>query len=394
MEKRKPFVLGMLVGMAVMLGISLGLNPIRNHIIWGEVLPPESKILEIYSILEAHSIVPFDREILLDNMYRGLLEGVGDPYTYYFNREALAVFRERTEGIYAGVGMGVLYDPESSLVMVSVVFAGSPAEEAGLLPGDMILEVDGKDMTGRRADEVTTFVRGEPDTRVRMVIIRGEERVNILVTRQQIRVPTVAHRMLEGGIGYIRIESFDGVTYDQFVEAYLELRDQGLHGLIIDLRNNPGGQLDIVVDIGNLMLPAGSILYVENNRGERSSHLSYDDRRIDMPLVILVNGGSASASEVLTGAVRDHGVGTVVGQQTFGKGVVQSLLGLSDGSAVKITVARYYTPSGISIHGEGIEPDYIVEVDRETAMMAARLTLEEDIQLQRAIEVMEGKLGS
>ena len=392
MGKKKSFVLGILIGMAIMLGISFGISPLRSYMLWGSQLPPEAKILEIYSILNAHSIVPFERNVLLDNMYRGLLEGVGDPYTYYFNRDALAVFTERTEGVYAGIGMLVTLDLEDNRVTVVTVFAGSPAEEAGLLPGDKILEVDGESMVDKRLEEVTALVKGTPGTQVRLGILRSSDTFDIIITRQRINVPTVNHRMIENGIGYLRIESFERVTYNQFVEAYLDLRNQGVQGLIIDLRNNPGGLLETVVDIGNLLLPSGSILYSENKQGERTVYKSNDNRRIDLPMVILVNGGSASASEVLTGAVRDHEVGTVVGQQTFGKGVVQSLYMLSDGSAVKVTIATYYTPNGISIHGEGITPDYIIEVDRETAMMAARLTLEEDVQLQKAVEVMEGKL--
>jgi len=392
MEKRKSFVIGMLIGMALMLGVSLGISPLRSYMLWGRQMPPEAKIFEIYSILSNHSIVPFEKDTLLENMYRGLLEGVGDPYTYYFNREALAVFTERTEGTYAGVGMAVILDPEDYSVTVMTVFSGSPAEEAGLLPGDKILEVDGEDMAGKRLEEVTALVKGSPGTQVRLGILRGDDIFNITITRQRINVPTVAHRMLEDGIGYLRIESFDRVTVSQFSEAYLDLRNQGMQGLVIDLRNNPGGLLETVVHIGNLLLPQGTILYSENKQGERTVYRSDTDNRIDLPLVMLVNGGSASASEVLTGAVRDHGVGTVVGQQTFGKGVVQSLYMLSDGSAIKVTIARYYSPNGISIHGEGITPDYIVEVDRETAMMAARLTWEEDVQLQKAVEVMLEKI--
>lgn len=391
MENKRLFVLGMLLGMAVMLGLNFGLSPLRSRMIWGGVLPPEAKFLEIYHILGEHSIVPFERNTLLDNMYRGMLEGVGDPYTYYFNRDALAVFMERTEGSYAGIGMMVTMDLEDNRVTVVNVFAGSPAEEAGLLPGDKIIGVDSEDMTGRLVDEVTSLVRGVPGTSVRLRILRGDEIMVMTITRRQVYIPTVSHRMLDNGIGFLRIDSFDGVTIPQFSEAYIDLRNQGMRGLIIDLRNNPGGRLDTVVHIGSLLLPEGTIMYSENSKGERTIYQSTSDNRIDIPLVMLVNNNSASASEVLTGAVRDHGVGTVVGQQTFGKGVVQTLWPLSDGSAVKVTTARYYTPNGISIHGEGITPDYIVEVDRETAMRAARLTLEEDVQLQKAVEVIEGK---
>ena len=393
MGKKRSLALGVLIGMALMFGLNLGLSPIRRHILWGGLMPPEAKIFEIYSILDRHSIVPFDKNILIDSMYRGMLAGVGDPYTYYFSKDALEVFLERTEGIYAGIGILVSNDPDDNKTTVINVFAGSPAEEAGMIPGDKIITVDGHDVTDRLLDEITALVRGVPGTIVRVQVLRGDDTINMMITRQQINVPTVAHNMLENNIGYLRIESFDRVTMGQFSEAYIDLRNQGMQGLIIDLRNNPGGLLDTVVYIGNLLLPQGPILYSENSQGERWSYDSERDNRIDKPLVVLVNGGSASASEVLTGAIRDHGVGTVVGQQTFGKGVVQSLLPLSDGSAIKVTTARYYTPNGTSIHGEGITPDYIVEVDRDTAIRATRLTLEEDIQLQKAIEVMERKFN-
>ena len=263
---------------------------------------------------------------------------------------------------------------------------------AGLLPGDYIMEIEGRVASEMLLEEVTALVKGEPGTTVRLVMERNGERFNVMITRQTVVVPTVSHRMHENGIGYIRIDSFERVTFNQFTEAYLDLRNNNLQGLILDLRNNPGGLLESVVDIGNLVLPGGSILYVENKSGERTVYSSGEERRINVPIVVLVNGGSASASEVLTGAIRDHGVGTVIGQQTFGKGVVQSLFRLSDGSAVKVTTARYYTPNNYSIHGEGITPDIIVEVEREASMMAARLELDDDEQLQRALEEMERKL--
>ena len=393
MVNKKSLAFGVLIGMAIMLVVQLTFVPFRNRMVWGTNLPPEAKILQIYNILETNSIIPFERDVLIDYMFRGMLEGVDDPYTYYFSREALKVFMERTDGSYAGIGMLVNMDAESQRLTIVNVFAGSPAEAAGLLPGDKIIKVDGEDMLGKVTDEITALVRGVPGTDVLLQILRGDDMLNMTITRQVVYVPTVAHHMLPGGIGYLRIESFDRVTIPQFSEAYIDLRNQGMRGLVIDLRNNPGGLLETVVHIGNLLLPQGIIMYYENNRGERTVFNSYNDNRIDIPLVLLVNGGSASASEVLAGAVRDHEVGTIVGQQTFGKGIVQSLFALPDGSAIKTTVSRYYSPNGISIHGEGIVPDYVVEVDRETAIASARLTLEEDIQLQKAIEVVSAKFN-
>ncbi|MCL1987296.1 MAG: S41 family peptidase [Firmicutes bacterium] len=382
------FAFGLLVGIVLTFAITLTAFQIRTYFIWGDTLPPETKILEIYSILENHSIIPVDRNVLIENMYRGLLAGVDDPYTYYFDQDSLTTFLERTDGSYVGVGMAVIFDTDESRVVITTVFAGSPAEEVGLLPGDIILEVDGTDMYGNNTEEVASLVRGTPQTAVDLRILRNNNILDFTITRRQVSVPTVVHRIIDENIGYLRIESFDGVTVQQFSDAFDDLRNQNITGLVIDVRNNPGGLLDTVIAIGDILLPAGSIMYSENSRGERTAHLSETNNILDIPLVMLVNGGSASASEVLTGAVRDHGVGVVVGEQTFGKGVVQSLFPLSDGSAIRSTVARFYTPNGTSIHEDGITPDFIVEVDRETAMASARLTLDEDIQLQKAIEIL------
>jgi len=394
MLKNRLFWLGIPVGMALMMVLYFAgtRHIMRSHAMWDGRTSPERKISEIYNILQRHSINTFDKDELLNSMYRGLLDGVGDPYTFYFDREALAAFIERTDGTYAGIGMFVAVDPEDRRIVVVEVFPGSPAEANGLLPGDKIIGVDGQSMDGKRLEEVTALVKGDPGSRVRLNIMRGRDTFEIEMTRQRVNVPTVNHRMLHDNIGFLRIAGFEGVTFQQFGEAIIDLHSQNMRGLIIDLRNNPGGRLETVADISNILLPEGVILYVNYKGGNQVIYES-DNRHLGIPLVILVNEQSASASEVLTGAIRDHGVGTIVGQRTFGKGVVQSLFPVSDDSAVKITVARYYTPGGYSIHGEGITPDHIVEVDRETAMRAASLTLEEDIQLQKAIEVMMGKIG-
>ncbi|MCL2016351.1 MAG: S41 family peptidase [Defluviitaleaceae bacterium] len=388
------FALGLFVGAMLTLTITIASTQIRNYLVWGSSLPPENKILEIYNVLDTHSIVPVDRNVLLTNMYRGLLEGVDDPYSYYFNSESLSVFMERTDGSYVGVGMAVILDTEINRVVITTVFTGAPAETAGLLPGDIIIAVDDTDTTTYSTDEVASLVRGVPDTDVTLRILRGDTILTFTITRRQVHIPTVSHRIIDDNIGYLRIESFDGVTVAQFSDAFDDLRSQNIAGLIIDVRNNPGGLLDTVISIGDILLPIGSIMYSEDSQGERTAYLSETDNILDIPLVMLVNGGSASASEVLTGAVRDHGVGVVVGEQTFGKGVVQRLFPLSDGSAIRATVARFYTPNGTSIHEDGITPDFIVEVDRETAMAAARLTLEEDIQLQKALQVVQGNIST
>lgn len=394
MRNMKMFIAGLLAGLLITTGVAFGYNIWQSHWRWNGQKDPDAKITEIYGLLDEYSINEYESDELLENMYRGLLDGVGDPYTYYFDKESLGAFTEQTEGIYAGVGMVVWTDTEDQIVTVMQVYPQTPAERAGLMIGDKIIAVNGLDVTTNRLEEVTAMTKGRPGTQVKLTLYRPVEddtfEVNIM--RENIMIPTVSHKMLDGGIGYIRIEGFERVTLSQFTESYQDLTAQRMRGLIIDLRNNPGGLLETVTQIANILLPRGVIVYTEDKKGNQKYYYS-DDNYNEMPLVLLVNEGSASASEVLCGAVKDRGVGTLVGAKTFGKGIVQNLYNLSDGSAIKITVAKYYTPNGICIQGEGILPDYVVEVDRETSMRAGQLPLEDDKQLMKAIEVMREKLS-
>jgi carboxyl-terminal processing protease len=273
-------------------------------------------------------------------------------------------------------------------------FEGFPGAKAGIIPGDRIIRVDGNDVSGDTYEEAVAMLKGPPGTSVNVTLYReGECTFEIAIIREQIDIPTVSHRMLDDGVGYIRITNFDRVTYNQFVTAYEDLKSQNMQGLIIDLRNNPGGLLNIVTDMTNLLVPEGYIVYTEDRNGIREYIFSDAERHIEIPLALIVNGNSASASEVMAGAVKDMGVGSLVGTQTFGKGLVQNLFDLSDGTALKITIAKYYTPSGVCIHGEGITPCYIVDMPNELTTRLSALSLEEDPQLQKAIDVILRKIG-
>jgi carboxyl-terminal processing protease len=393
MQNKKYFIIGLTVGLLLMTGIAAGFTALQNRFRWNGQVSPDKKISLIYDMLDEYSINAFDREDLMESMYRGLLYGVGDPYTYYFDKEALELFTIQTEGMYVGIGVVVTIDPEDRIVTVVSVFPGTPAEQAGVQPGDKIMQVNGQDMTGKPLEEVTGAVKGPAGTKAAITLYRPLERetLELIVTRASISIPTVSHQMLDGVIGYIRIEGFERVTLNQFIEAFEDLQSQQMRGLIIDVRNNPGGLLDVVAQISNILLPKGVITYTEDKNGQRRFYNS-DEKHANLPLVMLVNENSASASEVLSGAVRDLSGGVLVGTKTFGKGIVQNLYPLPDGSAIKVTVAKYYTPNGVCIQGEGLVPDYIVEVAAELSLRAGSLELEEDEQLKKAIDVMWRKM--
>jgi len=359
------------------------------------VLDPATKMQEILTILEFHSVNEFDVEIMTEAMFMGFLFGVGDPYTSYMNRESLAAFRESAEGRYAGIGVRVQIDQADNRIQILQVFQGGPSYQAQLEPGDKIIKVNGEDVSSVNFDDAVSMMRGTPGTPVTLTILRefANETFEREIIRAEIEVPTVEHRMIDDEIGYIRITNFDRQTHPQFMQALANLRQRGMQGLVIDVRNNPGGLLDSVVRITNELIPEGTVVYTVDSRGNRDVSRS-NNRQLNLPLAVLVNENSASASEVLAGAVRDTSSGVLVGNQTFGKGVVQSLFPLSDGSGIKVTIARYYTPGGYSIHGEGITPDILIETDRETSMRIMSLSQDEDEQLQAAIGSVRQGIGN
>lgn len=392
-QNRSHFIKGMLFGiLSFILILSVIIFAGSNN--RPTVLDPSAKMQEILSILEFHSVNEFDIEVMTEAMFIGFLFGVGDPYTSYMNRETLAAFRESTEGRYAGIGVRVQIDQTDNRIQILQVFPGGPSYIAQLEPGDKIIKVDGVEVSSLNFEDAVSMMRGTPGTRVTLTILRefNNQTFEREIVRDEVEVPTVEHRMIEAGIGYIRITSFDRQTYPQFMQALSNLTQQGMQGLVIDVRNNPGGLLDSVVRITNELIPEGTVVYTVDSRGNRDISRS-NDRQLNIPLAILVNENSASASEVLAGAVRDTNSGVLVGNQTFGKGVVQSLFPLSDGSGIKVTIARYYTPGGYSIHGEGLLPDILIPTDRETSMRIATLAPSEDEQLQAAIGSVRQGMG-
>lgn len=325
-------------------------------------------------------------------VYQGFIFGLNDPYAAYYTPEELASFMDETKGTYCGIGAMVSQDVRTQISTIVRVFEGSPAEEAGILPGDVIYKVDGELMAGVDLTLlVNNYVKGEEGSQVAITVYREDtgEYVDLTVTRRFIDVQTVSGKMLEDGIGYVSVIEFDEVTAKQFKDKIEDLRGQGMERLIIDLRDNPGGELNTVVSMADYLIgDGGRILTISDKYGNEEIYKAEDGHSLDIPMVVLVNENSASASEVLTGALKDYDAATVVGTQTFGKGIVQSLIPLSDGSAVKLTTSHYYTPGGLDIHGKGISPDVEVELGDEARRMAV-LPQELDNQLQKGIEVIK-----
>lgn len=326
-----------------------------------------------------------DDDTLEEGAYRGMLEAVGDPYTCYYSEEELNKLMEQTSGIYYGIGAYVSLDETGLYPMITSPIAGSPAEEMDLRPGDIIYEVNGETTYGMDLDSVVALIKGEEGTKVELTIARSTETdyLYVEVERRRVEAPTVESEMFDNGMAYIQITEFSDITVDQFADALATAKGSGMKGLIIDLRANPGGSLSSVVNIARMLLPKGLIVYTEDKYGNRDEYSCNGKNEFDLPLVVLVDGNSASASEVLAGAIKDYELGTLVGTKTFGKGIVQQIINIKDGSAVKITTSSYYSPKGTNIHGTGIEPDLVCEFDGE-----AYYEEDYDNQLEYAKEVL------
>lgn len=309
-----------------------------------------------------------DIDTMTEGMYAGLVSALGDPYSVYYTAEEWQELMAETEGIYYGIGAYLQLDLATGLAKVNGVIANTPAEEAGLRENDIIYLVDGEMIQGLELSEIVSRVKGEEGTTVHLTIYREGEQdyLEFDVERRKIESPTVNYEMYDNGIGYIQITEFDEVTTDQFTEALAVIKGSKAKGLILDLRSNPGGSLPVVVDIARSLLPKGLIVYTEDKNGERDEYTCDGRNELQIPMVVLINGNSASASEILAGAIKDYDKGTLIGTTTFGKGIVQRVLPLTDGTALKLTISSYFTPKGNNIHGIGIEPDIECEFDGES----------------------------
>lgn len=356
-----------------------------------------------------------DPEQMEAGIYKGMLAGLNDPYTVYYTPEEYEALTEETEGIYCGIGALVSQNIESGLITALRVFKNSPAEEAGMKKGDLIYKVGDIEASTMELDVlVQQEIRGEEGTAVDITVLRNGEELKLHIVRRVVEVTTVEAQMIDEETGYILVTQFDTVTADQFRDAVDELEEKGMKQLVIDLRDNPGGVLDAVVDMAAYVLPDdqfdgtivstsdkygkgmryfskdGKIQYEANDGGGRDPRYPKDDgHELDIPIAVLINGNSASASEVFAGALRDYGSAKLVGTTSFGKGIVQTLVQLEDGSAVKMTISHYYTPSGFDLHKKGLDPDEEIALEvPEEYEGAYELPLDQDNQVQKALEVL------
>lgn len=346
------------------------------------------KLDRINSLIEEYYLYEddIDEDTLIDGIYSGYAEALGDPYTEYYDEEETEALYESTSGEFSGIGATMSQNLDSGEITVSNVYQDSPADKAGMKQGDIIYEVDGRSASGQDLETVVSWIKGEQGTDVTLCVLRNGEEVELTATRDIIEVQTVSSEMKDDQIGYIAVSEFDSVTYDQFEAALNDLESKGMQGLVIDLRGNPGGSLTTVTDMLKLLLPEGTIVSTKDKNGNTEEITCDGKHEFTKPLAVLVNQYSASASEIFSGAIQDYGTGTIVGMTTYGKGVVQQLMDLGDGTCLKVTIAEYYTPSGRSINGTGVDPDVEVEYEYDENNPDA------DNQLDKALEVVQGEL--
>lgn len=327
-----------------------------------------------------------------DGVLKGMFSQLKDPYSVYMNQEDFKAFTESTTGTYGGLGIHLWVDAKGSITVVSPM-EGSPAERAGIRSGDIIFRVGDLDISGDNYDEAVNHMRGEPGTDVTIMIKRQGVTAPITLTlkRELIKVKTVKTQTFNNGqVGYLKFSAFEEDSAKEFINKLDTLKKTGIKGLVLDLRQNGGGSLYECKEIADALLGKQTIVYTEDRKGKKEYYYS-DDRKLGLPLVVLVDGGSASASEILTGAIKDTKSGIIVGEKTFGKGIVQSVIELKDGTAIKLTTSQYFTPNGINIHGKGIKPDIEVKAGEPVAG-SDKIDPNTDPQLKKALEVMQGQI--
>ncbi len=355
------------------------------------------KFNEARSILQNSFYEEIDTNKLLEGAISGMTDSLKDPYTVYYNKEQMKSFTDmqrNTENEYVGVGLPIILD-KNGIITVLEPFDDSPAEAAGIRQGDKILKIDGKDITGIRDEAlVANMIKGPENTSTVLTILRQSEKstFDVTVVRKKIKAKlNIRSEMLDNNIAYIKIKLFDENISKNFISQLDKLVEQGAKSLIIDVRDNPGGLYNEVVSLADRILPKGTIVYTEDRQGKKSYQKS-DDTQLDIPIVVLTNGNSASASEILAGAIKDMKKGMLIGTKTFGKGLVQTTYSFDDGTGIKVTIARYFTPSGVCIHGEGIKPDIEINLpEKYKDTPASAIPREDDLQLMKAVQFLGNK---
>lgn len=390
-KKSTGFLKGIFVGAIgafVIAGLAVGgvklMGGNADNVVSSDTL---KKLTKIQRIVQEKFLYEEDSDAVRDGILKGYVDGLDDVYSVYYNEEETKALNESTSGEYEGVGAVLTEDATTGVVTIVEVYEDSPAEKAGLKAEDILYKVDDTEVTGMDLTKVVSYIKGEQGTDVVLTVIRGDqsEELKLTATRDKIEIHTVSYKMLEDNIGYIKVTEFDTVTSEQYKNALDDLENQGMERLIVDLRNNPGGNVSTVCDMLDQMLPEGLIVYTQDKDGNKNEATSDEENQFTKPLVVLMNGNSASASEIYAGAIQDYGIGKIVGTQSYGKGVVQQIFDLGDGTSLKITIADYYTPNGRNINGEGITPDVEVEYEKDENNSEA------DNQLDKAIEVVKSE---
>lgn len=352
----------------------------------------ERKANIIKTYIDEYFLDNINKEYMEESIYKGIVAGLGDEYAAYYTAEEYEDILEKTSGTFCGIGAYITQDTSTGAITIVKPMKDSPAEKAGIKAGDIVYAIDGEEVTGKDLSAVMALIKGEEGTKVSLKIVRSGESdyLDIAVTRRQIEEDTVAYRMLENKIGYMQITGFEEVTPKQFSEGLDALEKQGMKALLLDLRDNGGGLLKSAVEMLDRMLPEGMVVYTEDSQGTGEKYFAEDAVEITVPAAVLVNGNSASASEVFSGALQDKNKAKLVGTKTFGKGIVQTIFDMQDGSALKMTTSKYFTPNGRNIHGTGLEPDIEVKLDKNTLNKKDKKgNSKPDNQMQRAIQYLK-----
>ena len=357
-----------------------------NIIASGDNSGLELTLSKLRSMIEDEYIGEINDEAMIESAIKGYVAGLGDKYTEYYSPKEMSNQLDETYGNYVGIGIYMIVNKENGQILVVKPMEGSPAEKVGIQTGDIIVKVEGEEVTAENVTEMTNNIKGEEGTKVKLTILRGEKNLELEVERKRIVVSHINSKMLDNNIGYLNIVDFDGGTATEFENKYKELERQGMKSLVIDIRNNGGGVVDEAIDILDMLLPKDSALLITvNKKGEEKITKAQLEQKISIPVVVLANEYSASASEILAGALKDNNRAKIVGMKTYGKGVIQTLHTLTDGSGLKITSEEYCTPSHNKINKVGIEPDYQVEISED----AKQLTDKNDNQFKKAIELLK-----